>query len=323
LKTPDFWKNKNSLISILLIPLSYIWQLGNILNTKKKQKFNIPIIIIGNVVAGGAGKTPTVISIANKLISSNIKVHIILKGYKSAAKESIQVNTKMHTYKDVGDEAIICSKIAPTWVGKSRIASINNASNNGADLVILDDGLQDSSIESDLNILVFSGFQGIGNGRIIPSGPMREHLSKAVDKSDLAIIIEEDKNNIQELIIKNIPVVNANLKIADKDLNNFKKKKVMAFCGIGYPEKFYKTLEKIECEIMQTKSYPDHYAYSKQDIEYLLNQSQNINALLVTTEKDYVKIPKEYKNRIYFFPISIEFNDYSIIDKFLLSIMKS
>jgi len=208
-------------------------------------------------------------------------------------------------------------------VGKSRIASINNASNNGADLVILDDGLQDSSIESDLNILVFSGFQGIGNGRIIPSGPMREYLSKAVDKSDLAIIIEEDKNNIKELIIKNIPVVNANLKIADKDLNNFKKKKVMAFCGIGYPEKFYKTLEKIECEIMQTKSYPDHYAYSKKDIEYLLNQSQNINALLVTTEKDYVKIPKEYKNRIYFFPISIEFNDYSIIDKFLLSIMKS
>ena len=321
MNTPDFWHHKNSIISILLIPLSYVWQLGSILNSKNKNKFNIPVIIIGNVVAGGAGKTPTVISLANKLIHSNIIVHIILKGYKSTAKNSIQVNTKIHTYKDVGDEALICSKIAPTWVGTSRTDSIKMAINNGAGVVILDDGLQDSSISSDLNILVFNGYQGIGNGRIIPSGPMREHLSKAIAKSDLAVIIDEDKNNLKNLIDKKIPVLNANLKIEDKYLNNFKNKKVMAFCGIGYPEKFYRTLEKIGCKIIQTKSYPDHYAYSKKDIKYLLHESQKIDSLLITTEKDYVKIPEKYKNRIYFFPISIEFNDYKTLDKFLLPII--
>ena len=323
MKTPKFWSNKNSIISILLIPLSFLWRLASIFNTKNKQKFLIPIIKIGNVVAGGAGKTPTVISLAQKLINSGIKVHIILKGYKSTAKNSIQVNTKIHTYIKVGDEALICAKIAPTWVGKNRAISIKRAIDAGAELVILDDGLQDPSIIANLNILVFNGYQGIGNGRIIPAGPMRENLSQAINKSHLAIIIDEDKRNIKKLIDEKIPVIDASIKIEDKYLNNFKNKKVIAFCGIGYPEKFYKTLEKIGCEVTYTKSFPDHYVYSRQDIQNLFKKSQELNSLLITTEKDHVKIMKDYKNRIYFFPISIELNDYKTLDNFLLSVIKN
>jgi len=323
LKTPKFWNNKNSIISILLIPLSFLWRLASILNTKKKQKFLIPIIKIGNVVAGGAGKTPTVISLAQKLINSGTKVHIILKGYKSTAKNSIQVNTKIHTYREVGDEALICAKIAPTWVGKNRAISITKAIHERAELVILDDGLQDTSIIANLNILVFNGYQGIGNGRIIPSGPMRENLSQAINRSHLAIIIDGDKRNIKKLIDKKIPVIDANIKIEDKYLNNFKNKKVIAFCGIGYPEKFYKTLENIGCQITYTKSFPDHYVYSRKDIQNLLKKSQELNSLLITTEKDHIKIMEDYKNRIYFFPISIEFNDYKTLDNFLLSVIKN
>ena len=323
MKTPKFWSNKNSIISILLIPLSFLWQLASILNTKKKHKFLIPIIKIGNVVAGGAGKTPTVISLAQKLINSGIKVHIILKGYKSTAKNSIQVNTKIHTYREVGDEALICAKIAPTWVGKNRAISITKAIHERAELVILDDGLQDPSIIANLNILVFNGYQGIGNGRIIPSGPMREKFSQAISKSHLAIIIDQDIRNIKALIDGKIPVLAANLKIEDKYFYNFKNKKVTAFCGIGYPEKFYKTLENIGCQITYTKSFPDHYVYSRKDIQNLLKKSQELNSLLITTEKDHIKIMEDYKNRIYFFPISIEFNDYKTLDKFLLSMIKN
>ena len=323
MKTPEFWSNKNSIISILLIPLSFLWQLASILNIKKKLEFSVPIIKIGNIVAGGAGKTPTVISIAHKLINSRIKVHIILKGYKSNAKNSTQVNTKIHTYREVGDEALICAKIAPTWVGKNRGISIRRAISAGAELVILDDGLQDNSIISNLNILVFNGYQGIGNGRIIPSGPMREKFSQALRKSHLAIIIDPDITNIKGLIDDQIPVLDANLKIEDKYLNNFKNKKVIAFCGIGYPKKFYKTLEKIGCELTYTKSFPDHYVYSRKDIKNLLKKSQELDSLLITTEKDHIKLMEDYKNRIYFFPISIEFNDYKILDNFLLSIIEN
>ena len=263
------------------------------------------------------------ISIAHKLINSGIKVHVILKGYKSSAKNSIQVNTKIHTYREVGDEALICAKIAPTWVGKNRGMSIRRAISAGAELVILDDGLQDNSIMSNLNILVFNGYQGIGNGRIIPSGPMREKFSKALKKSHLAIIIDPDIRNIKGLIDDQIPVLDANLKIEDKYLNNFVNKKVIAFCGIGYPKKFYKTLEKIGCELTYTKSFPDHYVYSKKDIKNLLKKSQELDSLLITTEKDHIKLMEDYKNRIYFFPISIEFNDYKTLDNFLLPIIKN
>ncbi|MAW58923.1 MAG: tetraacyldisaccharide 4'-kinase, partial [Alphaproteobacteria bacterium] len=159
MKTPIFWNQKQSIISLLLIPFSYIWLLASFLNKKKPKKFDIPVIKIGNVVAGGAGKTPTVISLTKKLINSKINTHIILKGYKSSASKSIQVKKDLHTYKEVGDEALLCAACATTWVGKNRSESINNAINNGADLVILDDGLQDESILSNLNIIVFNGYQ--------------------------------------------------------------------------------------------------------------------------------------------------------------------
>ena len=321
MKTPLFWDKKKSIFSIILIPFSFIWLLGSFIKKKKAIKFNIPIIKIGNVVAGGAGKTPTVLSLTQKLINSKVNVHIICRGYKSSAKKSIQVNTKIHTYKEVGDEALMCAAIAPTWVGKIRSESIKCAIDNGANLVILDDGLQDESIFSNLNIIVFNGYQGIGNGRIIPAGPMRENLNKALNKSHLALIIDEDKKNISQQINKTIPIIQSNLIIEDKYINNFKNKEVIAFCGIGYPQKFYKSLNKIGCKVLYTKSFPDHYHYSEQDIKKLLKKSQELNSLLITTEKDHVKIMENYKSRIYYFPIKIELNNFKILDDLLLSII--
>ena len=168
----------------------------------------IKIIKVGNVVIGGSGKTPTVIALINKLSNSNMIVHIISKGYKGSIKESTQVNTNIHSYKEVGDEAIILSKIAPTWIGKNRVESIKNAQMKGANIAILDDGIQDSSIKGDLNILVFNGSQGIGN-EIIPAGPLREKLSESI-KKNFSIIIDEDKNNLTSILNKYIPLKSRN-----------------------------------------------------------------------------------------------------------------
>ena len=317
MKTPKFWYSKNSIISILLRPISFLWVLGSILRKKKSYDFNnIKIIKVGNVVAGGSGKTPTVISIVRKLANSKYQVHIISRGYKGSIKKSTLVNTDIHSYKEVGDESIILSKIAPTWIGNNRIESIKNAQKMGAKIVILDDGIQDTSIKGDLNLLVFNGLQGLGNGKIIPAGPLREKLSDSIKKCHLSIIIDEDINNIANKLNNLLPIIKAKINIESEYLNNFKNKNVVAFCGLGFPEKFFKTIKEIGCNIRYKKSFPDHYQYKEKDLKELIDIAIKYNSLLITTEKDHIKILKKYRNRIYYFPITVDFiNDKIINDK--------
>ena len=317
MKTPKFWYSKNSIISILLRPISFLWVLGSILRKKKSYNFNnIKIIKVGNVVAGGSGKTPTVISIVKKLANSKYQVHVISRGYKGSIKKSTLVNTDIHSYKEVGDESIILSKIAPTWIGNNRIESIKNAQKMGAKIVVLDDGIQDTSIKGDLNLLVFNGLQGLGNGKIIPAGPLREKLSDSIKKCHLSIIIDEDINNIANKLNNLLPIIKAKINIESEYLNNFKNKNVVAFCGLGFPEKFFKTIKEIGCNIRYKKSFPDHYQYKEKDLKELIDIAIKYNSLLITTEKDHIKILKKYRNRIYYFPITVDFiNDKIINDK--------
>ena len=317
MKTPKFWYSKNSIISILLRPISFLWVLGSILRKKKSYNFNnIKIIKVGNVVVGGSGKTPTVISIVRKLANSKYQVHIISRGYKGSIKKSTLVNTDIHSYKEVGDESIILSKIAPTWIGNNRIESIKNAQKMGAKIVVLDDGIQDTSIKGDLNLLVFNGLQGLGNGKIIPAGPLREKLSDSIKKCHLSIIIDEDINNIENKLNNLLPIIKAKINIESEYLNNFKNKNVVAFCGLGFPEKFFKTIKEIGCNIRYKKSFPDHYQYKEKDLKELIDIAIKYNSLLITTEKDHIKILKKYRNRIYYFPITVDFiNDKIINDK--------
>ncbi len=317
MKTPKFWYSKNSILSILLRPISFLWVLGSILRKKKSYNFNnIKIIKVGNVVAGGSGKTPTVISIVKKLANSKYQVHIISRGYKGSIKKSTLVNTDIHSYKEVGDESIILSKIAPTWIGNNRIESIKNAQKMGAKIVVLDDGIQDASIKGDLNLLVFNGLQGLGNGKIIPAGPLREKLSDSIKKCHLSIIIDEDINNIANKLNNLLPIIKAKINIESEYLNNFKNKNVVAFCGLGFPEKFFKTIKEIGCNIRYKKSFPDHYQYKEKDLKELIDIAIKYNSLLITTEKDHIKILKKYRNRIYYFPITVDFiNDKIINDK--------
>tara|TARA_B100001939_G_scaffold346199_1_gene364446 strand:- start:42 stop:1019 length:978 start_codon:yes stop_codon:yes gene_type:complete len=317
MKTPKFWYSKNSIISILLRPISFLWVLGSILRKKKSYNFNnIKIIKVGNVVAGGSGKTPTVVSIVKKLANSKYQVHVISRGYKGSIKKSTLVNTDIHSYKEVGDESIILSKIAPTWIGNNRIESIKNAQKMGAKIVVLDDGIQDASIKGDLNLLVFNGLQGLGNGKIIPAGPLREKLSDSIKKCHLSIIIDEDINNIANKLNNLLPIIKAKINIESEYLNNFKNKNVVAFCGLGFPEKFFKTIKEIGCNIRYKKSFPDHYQYKEKDLKELIDIAIKYNSLLITTEKDHIKILKKYRNRIYYFPITVDFiNDKIINDK--------
>ena len=321
--TPNFWHIKESLLSKSLVPISQIWKICAYLRNKSSntRTMQIPVIKVGNVVAGGAGKTPTAISIAKRLINLKMNVHLISKGYKGSIRITTKVNNLLHKFNDVGDEALLLSKIAPTWIGKDRISSIKAAQNEGAEIVILDDGLQDYSIKGDLNILVFNGSQGIGNRRIIPAGPLREPLSWALKNTHLAIIVEKDIKGIKEILPNSLPILGAKILIDASVQKKLQNKSVLAFCGIGYPQKFYDFLKQMGCHISSWKPFPDHYIYSEKNIENLINESINLNSLLVTTQKDYIKIAKKYQNKIFSFPIDMKFSDYATLDSMLYSII--
>ena len=322
MKTPLFW-NKNNLVSYLLIPFSWVWYFLAVLNKNitKSYFIDIPIIRIGNVVAGGAGKTPLAISIAKRLISFKLKVHFVTKGYKGSKKTTTLVNQSLHNFSEVGEEALLLSNIAPTWIGNKRSSCINAAKKNGAEIIILDDGLQDSSIKGDLNILVFNGSQGIGNKRLIPAGPLREPLNWSINKSHLAVIIDKDKKNIERILSKELLVLKATTIIKQSIKTTLQNKNLSAFCGLGYPEKFYEFLQSIGCKVVFWNKFPDHYVYSESKINKMIVESKNNNCLLVTTQKDHIKIPLKYKNNIFSFPIDIQFDEYSKIDSMLYSVI--
>ena len=311
---PKFWKNRN-FVSDILLPLSFFYLFISSFKNyfEKKFKSKLTIICVGNLTIGGSGKTPTVIYIAELLKTINYNVTILLKGYGGAIKGPLRV-TQKNKSSDVGDEALLHSRINETWISNIRSKGVQliegvDKKNN---LIIMDDGLQNNSVEKDVNIAVFDGEEGIGNGRVIPSGPMRENLKFGLKKIKFVLIIGEDKSNISNLIklINNkIKIFYATFEPDFKIIKNFKNKQIIAFAGIGFPNKFYNLLKKIHFNVLETKDFPDHHIYKKNELNLLIQKSKLLNATLVTTEKDYVKIGEmedKIKKHILPFPVKLK-----------------
>lgn len=320
---PKFWKNRN-FVSDILLPLSFFYLFINSFKNyfEKKFKSKLTIICVGNLTIGGSGKTPTVIYIAELLKTINYNVTILLKGYGGALKGPLRV-TQKNKSSDVGDEALLHSRINETWISNIRSKGVQliegvDKKNN---LIIMDDGLQNNSVEKDVNIAVFDGEEGIGNGRVIPSGPMRENLKFGLKKIKFVLIIGEDKSNISNLIklINNkIKIFHATFEPDIKIIKTFKNKKIIAFAGIGFPNKFYNLLKKIHFNVLETKDFPDHHIYKKNELNLLIQKSKLLNATLVTTEKDYVKIGEmedKIKKNILPFPVKLKIQKEAIFKK--------
>lgn len=310
---PKFWKNRN-FISDILLPLSFFYILISSFKNYFEKKFQskLTIICVGNLTIGGSGKTPTVIYIAELLKNINYNVTVLLKGYGGALKGPLRVSQK-NISSDVGDEALLHSKINETWVSNIRSKGVQliEGVNKNNNLIIMDDGLQNNSVQKDINIAVFDGEEGIGNGRVIPSGPMRENLKFGLKKIKIVLIIGEDKRNISNLIKltnNKIKIFYAAFEPDIKVIKNLKNKKIIAFAGIGFPNKFYHLLKKMHLNILETKDFSDHHIYKKNELNLLIQKSNALNATLITTEKDYVKIDEmqdEIKKNILPFPVKL------------------
>ena len=301
---PKFWdEKKNSFLSILLYPLSIIYYL--IAEIKKKiyipQKFNIPIICVGNIYIGGTGKTSAAIEIA-KILNHFKKICFLTKGYGRKSNKDIylnELNISNQNSEDTGDEALLLNKFGHVYISNNRPEAIKNIIKLGYDAIILDDGFQDRLIFKNINILCFDSKNWIGNNNLIPAGPLREPLTSIKEAN--FIIIKGEKNQVIEKKIKtispNLEIIYAENRI--ENIETLKNKNFIAFTGIGNPYSFFNTLIDSNIKIIKQIIYPDHFQFSEKNYKVLFQEAENNNCNLITTEKDWVRINEQFKDKVY------------------------
>ena len=324
LKAPKFWYLKrDSFLSNSLYPFSLIFRLGtklrNLVSREKKSK--LPIICIGNIVIGGAGKTPVALKIGNMLKQAGYNPHFVSKGYGGLEKNNTLVND-WHSPKSVGDEPLLLSEIAPTWIGLDRNKSFKLANDNGADCIVMDDGFQNPTLQKDISIIVINGEQGFGNKRVIPSGPLRESIARGLSRTNLVITIGDISNSVKDKIPKHIPIIGAKFKIKEDDLI-LKSQKITAFAGIAYPKKFFNSLKLLKANIVDEISYSDHHIYSENDLLYLAEIANKNKSILVTTKKDFVRIPKSFRSLVKTIDGFVKLDDENLLFEILTNLIEN
>ncbi len=295
LKKPNYWDKQIGLISIILLPVTLIVLIIIFLKKKltKSKKFNIPIVCIGNIYIGGTGKTPTSILLANELSRLRRKPAIIRK-----------------YYKDHIDEYNLIKNNAQSLItNENRIEALKEAEISNFDIAILDDGLQDYRIKKNLSIVCFNYNQLIGNGLVLPSGPLRENLL-ALKNADIVIINGAKNINFENKILN----INKKLEIFYShykpiNLDQFKDKKLFAIAGIGNPKNFFQLIEQNNLKIEKKLTFPDHYKFSKTEIQKIINEAKNNNCQIIMTEKDYFKINHYNLKEANYLKVSLVINE--------------
>ena len=309
------------MLPVLLAPLSALYGLANQINRSRQTttKCEVPVICIGNVVAGGAGKTPVAIAVAQFLIKAGFNVHFLSRGYGGEISGPERVVQDVHTAKLVGDEPLLLATVAPTWVSKNRPKGAEAAVAAGADVIVMDDGLQNRSLAKSFSILVIDGQFGVGNGRLMPAGPLREKLQDAFAKSNAVVVVEPGTDDFSESVL---PVFKA--KIVPHALQGeLVGERVIAFAGIGRPTKFFNSLKQAGAEIVEAIEFPDHYQFKQNDIMRLVEKAALPGAALVTTRKDYVRLPVDARLMTTVFDIDLVFENPSDLQRLLLKTLGS
>ncbi len=316
MKTPRFWKSKN-LISTTLLPLGWIYSglTAARLKFKKSGKVNIPVICLGNITAGGSGKTPTAVTLAKLLQKKGYHPYFVSRGYGGKLSDIILTKDSTYTAAEVGDEPLILSRTAPVSINPDRYQAALKAQEQGADIIIMDDGFQNPSLKKDISILIIDGGFGFGNLRPLPAGPLRENLQSGLKRANAALIIGADKTNCAQEM-KNLPLFYGKIKEIEPPT---KPTNVIAFAGIGRPAKFYQSLENCGINIISRHDFPDHHFYTEKELRSLLNEAQEKKAELYTTAKDIVKIPLPLRPKFKVLEIEIEIEKEQELISFILS----
>ncbi len=306
---PDFWRSRGPLAR-LLAPLGGLYGASVAWKARTARPFDpgVPVICIGNLTAGGTGKTPVAIAIARALMARGKRPFFLTRGYGGREKGPA-LAARVHSAARMGDEALLLTRTAPTVVSRDRAAGARLAVEKGADVIVMDDGHQNFTLKKTLSLVVVDAQTGFGNGLMIPAGPLREPVARGLARADAVILVGEGNPGLQDIAV---PVLRADM-IADGAA--FAGMRVFAFAGIGRPEKFVASLEQAGADVIGSCFFPDHHPYQPGEIEQLRIVAGD--AALVTTEKDFVRLSIQDREGIRVLKVAASFPDGAALARLL------
>jgi len=316
---PEFW-NSGGVLPTLLAPLGWVFAgVGAVqrMATHPRQA-PIPVLCVGNLVVGGAGKTPVAIALARRLAQLGERPHLLTRGYGGRLSGPLRVKPNQHHYRDVGDEALLLATAAPTWIARDRVRGARRAARLGASVLVLDDGFQNPRLAQDLKLLVVDGAYGFGNGHVMPAGPLRELVWTGLRRADAVVLLGEDRAGIARRLGRK-PVLRGRL-VPRADAPNLAGERVVAFSGIGRPDKFFQFLTALGAELVDRFPFPDHHPYTERELARLAGEAKRAQARLVTTEKDLIRVPLALRRGILTLPIEVIWENESAVDAVLASV---
>jgi len=305
MRAPDFWQ-RDGWPARMLAPLAAAWTLGGAARRRRAVPWRapVPVVCVGNLTLGGTGKTPTVLALAHLLRAQGRRPAILSRGYGGRLAGPVRVDPSSHRAADVGDEPLLLAAAAPVYVARDRKAGAQAALAAGADILLMDDGFQNPSLEKTLSLVVVDGAAGFGNRRVFPAGPLREPVAAGFARAHALVMVGADARAAAFGFAG--PVLRADLVPAP---GAWAGVPVVAFAGIGRPEKFFDTVAQTGALVRATYPFADHHAYSRRQIERLLAIAAERGALPVTTEKDWVRLPPDLAARIRTVPVELRFAD--------------
>lgn len=325
MREPHFWWREPGVVSALLSPFAFLY--GATAASRMSgagTRVSVPVICVGNFTLGGTGKTPAAIAIARMLAQSGKRPFFLTRGYGGRLAGPLHVDHETHSAADVGDEPLLLAKAAPTIVSRDRVAGAHAAIAAGTSVIVMDDGLQNPSLAKNFTIAVIDGERGIGNGRVFPAGPLRAPLAAQLARVSALLIVGKGNDTSSFGHARNLPTLHAHVEPDAQAIAAMKQRKVLAFAGIGNPERFFETMKRAGIDAPVCRAFDDHHRFTAEEAAALIMQAEHEGLSLLTTEKDRARMTGDplltaLAQRAHTLPVTMVFDEETKLRELLLA----